>query len=69
MIITTRKQADEYARTIANLRKESVHVFPVPKGTAGHTMGYRFGTCLDSERAEYERDGARIVGTITPEAT
>lgn len=66
MILTTRKKAEEYAKTIADFRKEEVFIFPTEPGTQAYEMGYRFGTCLASEKNDYEMGGAEFVGSVKP---
>lgn len=62
--IKTLAEARKYAIDIAKLRNEPVHIFKVAKGTVAYEYGYRLGTCLDSEREAYERDGVNFLETI-----
>jgi len=57
----TQREAAEYAKTIKKVTGKTHLVFRVPKGTQAYAMGYRFATCEEMERQNYERDGAQFV--------
>jgi hypothetical protein len=65
-IMKTKAQAKKQAQDLANTIQEPVCIFPVPEGTMAHQLGYRFGHCRASERADYECDGATILETVEP---
>ena len=56
--MTTQPEAERYAAKIEKMTGNKHLVFHVPKGTMAHEMGWRFGTCLESERDLYANDGA-----------
>lgn len=57
----TEKKAREYAASVKAMTGKTHIVFRVPAGTSSAALGYKFGTCEESERAEYEADGAVFV--------
>jgi hypothetical protein len=59
--ITTIKQARAYAETIEEMTGRRQLIFKVKPGTAAHDYGIRFGTCNESERADYAEGGAEFV--------
>jgi hypothetical protein len=65
----TRKSTEQYAARLAALNGAPVFVFPVPGGTGAYAAGFRFGTYPETERKEYERDGAKPCSRVTPDGT
>jgi hypothetical protein len=59
--LTTLDEARDYAAHVESLTGEPQLVFHVDPGTVAYACGYRFGTCAQSEREQYEGDGARFV--------
>lgn len=59
--LKTLTQATAYVAKLFNLTGRRHVIFYTPKGSMAWDMGFRFGTCEESERAEYEADGAVFV--------
>jgi hypothetical protein len=66
MILKTHEQAMKYAKEIAVLRQEEVFVFPAPKHSIAYKYGYRYATCVASEKASYAANGAQFIGSVKP---
>lgn len=52
-ILKTKKQAERYAARIKELTGKTHIIFRVPLGSAAYIVGYRWGTCEESERESY----------------
>jgi hypothetical protein len=60
------KSAVRYARKIEQITGKRHLVFIVPLGTLARDLGFKFATCEESERTDYERGGAVFVDRLTP---